>query len=106
MDAENRVSLLSTAFRGEPPMLGMLKALSEAMPPPDQATIDVTELQIGEKTISMRAETGGFEEASRIEAALQNSERFKEARKADEKKVGEKVVFNLSIPLGDEEDPS
>lgn len=104
MGTTTRVDVLGSAVRGEPLTLTLLKELSEAMPPHKEATIDVKEMVLSETALSFEAETDGYEEAARIEASLQNTERFKNANKGDEKKVRDKVVFNVSIPLvGDDE---
>ena len=96
---------LRAAIRGEPPTLTLLREFSEAMPPPEEAKIDVKEMTLSETAISVKASTDGYEQAAKIEASLQNAARFKGAAKGDEKKKGDKVEFNLTIPLetGEEE---
>ncbi len=103
MAVTERVALLGAAIRGQPPTLTLLKSLSEGMPPPSEATIDIKELTLSETAVNLKAETAGYEEAARIEASLQNVQRFKTANKGDEKKMGDKVQFSLSIPLGGSE---
>lgn len=97
-----RVEALGATVGGEPPTLGLLKLLSEKAPPHAQARIDVKELTIGEQSIALRAETDSYESAARIEEALRREPRFKEARKSDEKKTGDALGFNLTIPLASE----
>ena len=99
MAVTERVEALGAAIRGRPPTLTLLKELSEGMPPPSEATIDVKELTLSETAVNLKAETAGYEEAARIEASLRNTQRFKAANKSDEQKLGDKVQFNLSIPL-------
>jgi type IV pilus assembly protein PilM len=99
-----RVANLGTILSDEPPATTMLTDLTEAVPPPDQARIAVTELTLSETSITMKAETDGFESATRIESSLQRSERFKSAQKGDEKKSKDGVRFTITIPLGVESD--
>ena len=47
----------------------------------------------------MKVETGGFEDAAKIESSLKANARFKQAQKGDEKKRREKVRFTITIPL-------
>lgn len=98
-ETTTRVDTLSTIYQGKPPILEMLKDLSEGMPSHEDAPIDVRELTLSTTAINIKAETIGYEQAARIEAALKNVARFQAASKGDEKKMGEKVQFNLSIPL-------
>ena len=69
------------------------------MPAHASAVLDVTELSITSGTISMKVETGGFEDAAKIESSLKANARFKQAQKGDEKKRREKVRFTITIPL-------
>jgi Tfp pilus assembly PilM family ATPase len=98
-----KVEALKAAIRGEPPSLTLLKEISESMPRPEDATIDVRQLTLSEKVITIEAETDGFEAAAKIEASLQNNARFESATKGDEKKRGDKVLFDISIPLVSQE---
>jgi len=105
LSTTQKVEALRAAIRGEPPTLTLLREFSEAMPPPEEAKIDVKEMTLSETAISVKASTDGYEQAAKIEASLQNAARFKGAAKGDEKKKGDKVEFNLTIPLetGEEE---
>ncbi len=87
----------------EPPILSLWEALANNVPSAKTTRIDVLELSISEGTIQVKAETDGFEDASKIESSLQKYPKFKEARKSDEKKVKESVRFTVTIPLGAEE---
>jgi Tfp pilus assembly PilM family ATPase len=100
-ETTRRVEALGATVAGIPPTLEILKSLSEKVPPPSQARIDVRELTISEGSISFRAETDSYESAAKIEEALQKDDRFKSARKGDEKKVGEALTFTMTIPLGE-----
>lgn len=95
-----RVDKLGSVVSGLPPTLDMLKTLSERVPRAADARIDVRELTIAEDTVMMKAETDSYETAAKIETALKNDPRFKDARKADEKKTGEALTFSVTIPLG------
>ncbi|MDP2309065.1 MAG: pilus assembly protein PilM [Pseudomonadota bacterium] len=100
-ETTRRVEALGATVAGVPPTLEMLKSLSEKVPSPNQARIDVRELTISEASITFRAETDSYESAAKIEESLQKDERFKSARKGDEKKVGEALTFTMTIPLGE-----
>lgn len=104
-ETTRRVEALGATVAGVPPTLDVLKSLSENVPSPSQARIDVRELTISEGSISFRAETDSYESAATIEESLQKDDRFKSARKGDEKKVGEGLTFTMTIPLG-EADPA
>jgi hypothetical protein len=97
------VDTLGEAMLGQPPMLTLLKDLTTAMPPPEEARIDVKELNIADAAMSFQAETDGYETAAKIEAALQKSPKFSRATKGEEKKVGEGVSFSVTIPFGEED---
>jgi Tfp pilus assembly PilM family ATPase len=99
-----RVEALQAAVLGEPPTLTLLKDLSAAMPPPEEARIDVKELTISENAMSIKAETDGYDTAARIETSLKQSARFKDATKGDEKKMGDHLVFTVTVPLGDDDE--
>jgi len=103
LSTAQKVEALKASIRGEPPSLTLLKEISAAMPSPEDATIDVRELVLSENSVTISASTDGYEAAAKIEASLQNAERFQHAAKGDEKKRGDKVQFDISIPLGVEE---
>lgn len=97
--AKARVESLGATISGQPPTLGMLKSISETLPPSGEARIDVRELTITTETVSFKADTDGYEAAAKIEEALKKDPRFAEAHKSDEKKVGDALSFSMSIPL-------
>ena len=105
LEVQLRVDALGATVSGAPPVLSLLKQLSLALPANNEARIDVRELTITEEAVSMRAETDSYESAAKIEESLQGSATFSQARKSDEKKLGEGLSFNLSIPLGEPESP-
>jgi len=93
---------LGSTVSGVPPTLELLRQISEHVPGPSNARIDVRELNIGEAAVTMKAETDSYEMAAQIEDSLRQEPRFKDAKKADEKKVGEALSFSLTIPLNAE----
>ncbi len=102
-EVTSRVDRLGSLLSEEPPMLDLVRRLSEAMPPPSQARIDVRELSVGPTGITIKAETDGYEAATRIESALQAAKGFEGARKGDEKKSRNGVRFNITIPRGEDD---
>lgn len=102
VEATTRVDALGSILSDEPPTWGLLAEISRRVPAGDEATLDVTELSISPTNIVLKAETDGYEQAAKIEAALQRSDRFKQASKGDEQKKRDKVRFTITIPLDDE----
>ncbi len=98
-ETASRQAAIEAILPDEPPILSLMEAISVNVPASTDARIDVQELQISDATISIKAETDGFEDAAKIEASLQRYPRFKDARKGDEKKVKEVVRFTVTIPL-------
>jgi Tfp pilus assembly PilM family ATPase len=94
-----RVDLLGSIISPEPPVLGHLARISDSVPPNSDAVLDVDELTIADGLITLKGETGGYEEAARIEAAMQKVPGFEQAKRGDEQKKKDKVRFTLTIPL-------
>ena len=94
-----RVSVLESTVAGEPQILGLLKELSEALPAPGDARVEVTNLTISETSVVMKAKTTGYEAASTIEQAIQSKERFKDATRGDETKQRNGLTFSITIPM-------
>lgn len=105
-EVNTRVDLLGATVNGVPPTLERLRQLSQGVPPAGQARIDVRELTVTEQAVTLRAETDSYESAEKIEESLKGDPAFAEARKSDEKKVGEVLTFNLNIPLASGQDAS
>jgi Tfp pilus assembly PilM family ATPase len=105
-DVGERVNVLEGTAAGQPPTLLLIKELSEAMPSPSDARVEVTSMTISESSIYFKAKTTGYEAAATIEQAIQSKERFKDATKGDEKKSGSGLSFSITIPLdqGEEEE--
>ncbi len=104
-ETTKHLDALGATVSGVPPTLELLKAISDRVPGASQARIDVRELTISEAAVSFKAETDSYESAAKIEEALKRDDRFKAARKGDEKKVGEALSFTMTIPLGETETP-
>jgi type IV pilus assembly protein PilM len=105
-EALERVESLGAIIGGEPPLLTMIKDLSQAMPGASEARVEVKELKVNEKSVQMKIETTGYEAAATIEAALKKRDQFAHAVRSDEKKKGEGISFTITIPLesaGEEE---
>ncbi|MCB9778260.1 MAG: pilus assembly protein PilM [Alphaproteobacteria bacterium] len=105
LEATSRVDTLGEIVADQPPTASLLRDLSIAMPPPDQARVDVRILSLNSSTITLDAETDGFEAVGRIESALQQNPRFAGARKGneDKRRTGE-VRFKITIPRNAEGD--
>jgi Tfp pilus assembly PilM family ATPase len=98
-----RVDILEGAMQGEPPMLVLLKEISQAFPPPKDVRVEVREMTLSPTSVRMKAETTGYEAAASIEQSLQRRARFKDTVKGDEKKLGDGISFSLTIPLDGEQ---
>jgi hypothetical protein len=94
-----RVDALGDTLGGVPPTLDLLRLVSENVPAPDVARVDVREMTIAEDAVSFKAETDSYEAAAKIEEGLRRSARLQTARKSEEKKVGDVVTFTVNIPL-------
>jgi hypothetical protein len=81
----------------------MLKKLSDALPAIRVARVDVRELTLTAEALSFKAETDSYEAAAKIEETLRSDPTFAQAVKGEEKKSGDMLVFNMSIPLGEPE---
>ncbi len=97
--SNDKLDKLGSITATEPPMLTLVKAISEGMPPHEKARIDVSEMVISKTSINLKAETDGFQTATEIEQALKKHPRFKQAQKADEKSMRDGIRFSIIIPL-------
>ncbi len=100
---EERVELLGATIGHDPPILTLLHDISEAMPPHQEARVEVSELTLSGQAVKFTAKTDSYDSAARIESSLQKNERFRNAKKGDEKKLGDGIKFTMTIPLGDDE---
>jgi general secretion pathway protein L len=96
-----KVDALKALHTTEPPTLALLREISEAVPPGDEARIDVTEMTIAEGSLSFDAETDSFNTATKIENTLREHPRFKDAKKGEERKCKDDICFKMTIPLGE-----
>jgi type IV pilus assembly protein PilM len=97
-----RIDLLGSIVSGKPPTITALSQLSDALPEPSAARVDVSELTVNDSSINMKAETDGYDAAATIESSLQANTKFKRARKGDEKKSRNGIQFSVTISLEDE----
>ena len=102
VETMERIELLGSIVSGKPPTITTLNQLSKALPEPSSARIDVSELTINENSINLKAETDGYDAAATIESSLQANQKFKQARKGDEKKNRNGIQFSVTISLKDE----
>ena len=82
VDSSEKMSKLGSIVAEEPPVLGLLKAISEYLPKHSDARVDVSDLNITDNAIIMKATTDGFEDAAEMEASLQKFPKFKGAKKS------------------------
>ncbi|MBW1878704.1 MAG: pilus assembly protein PilM [Deltaproteobacteria bacterium] len=88
---------------GTPPTIDKVYELTKAFPPPNEVTVEVSELTITPATISFTAETDGYAPAALVEESLRKQPLFKDVAKGNDRKVRDKVSFTVTIPLtGDE----
>jgi len=95
------IDLLGSVVSGKPPTITALSQLSNALPEPSAARIDVSDLTVNDSSINMKAETDGYDAAATIETSLQANTTFKQARKGDEKKSRNGIQFSVTIALDD-----
>ena len=102
MPPTSRVDALGSILSDVPPTLELYRKIAQGVPAHKDARIDVSELTITRTSVSFKAETDGFEEATRVESALQSVEGFANAKKGDEKRDRQgNVDFSVTIPLGE-----
>lgn len=94
-----QLAALEGVISDAPPTLNILRELSNGVPLPANAKVDVTELSILPEAISMKVDTDGFESATKIENSLKSRPLFVNATGGDSKKVGDIVRFTVTIPL-------
>lgn len=97
-ETARRVEVLGAVAGGLPPTLETLKQITQVLPP--DVKIDVKEFNAEPDAIMMKAETDSYDTAARIEQLIKSVPAFSQARKAEEKKVGEILQFTIMIPLG------
>ena len=94
-----QLDALNGVISDAPPTLNILRELSDGVPMPADAKVDVTELSILPEAISLKIDTDGFESATKIENSLKERPLFVNATGGDSKKVGDIVRFTVTIPL-------
>ncbi len=95
-----QVEALSGVISDVPPTLNMIREISDGVPAPAEAKVDVTELTITDESVILKIDTDGFEAATEIENSLKMRPLFSSAQGGDSKKVGDIVRFTVTIPLG------
>jgi hypothetical protein len=100
--ATDRVNKLDSLQSTVPPTLDLYRQLVRGMPPHTEARIDISKLTITSNSIFFEAETDGFEEAARVESALQDIDGFESAKKGDEVRDRQgNIKFSVTIPYGE-----
>lgn len=92
-EAEQRAEALGDG--GVPPATDLQHALAQALPPPQDVTIDVTSLTYSSRALEFEAEVDSYSAASAVEAALQRTDRFSTCTKSNEQQRRQKVSFNV-----------
>ncbi len=102
-DAVRRAEVLTN--EGPPATVQAYFDLTQAFPPADTVSVEVSELIIARDKISFVAETDGYASSAAVEESLRKVKRFSEATKGDEAKTGSgRVRFPITIPLGEDSD--
>jgi type IV pilus assembly protein PilM len=102
-DAVQRAEVLGNGTGGVPPTVDALYHLTGAFPPHPDVTVEVSDLTITPVSISLNAETDGFQSSSKVEESLKANPRFHTAVKGQETKLANgRVRFPITIPLGEE----
>jgi type IV pilus assembly protein PilM len=102
-DAVQRAAVLGNGTGGVPPTVDVLYHLTGAFPPHPEVTVEVSDLTITPVSISLNAETDGFQSSSKVEEALKANPRFHTAVKGQETKLANgRVRFPITIPIGEE----
>lgn len=100
--AQERAAVLGEGS-GVPPTVQMLADLTEAFPPADEVTVDVSDLQISQSVVTFTAETDGYASSAAVVESLQQNARFASAEKGKETKARDKLTFSVRIDLDGEE---
>lgn len=102
IDAQRQSALLGDSSE-IPPTVDTLYQLHTSVPAANTTIIDITQLQISENLIVMKAETDGFNSVARIEESLQRNPNFTTAAKGNESKTSKgTVAFTITVDRGDE----
>lgn len=100
-DAVQRAQVLGNGTGGVPPTVDALYHLTQAFPPHPDVTVEVSELTISPQSITLNAETDGFQSSAKVEEKLKANPRFHTATKGQEQKLANgRVRFPITIPLG------
>ncbi|OGP13521.1 MAG: hypothetical protein A3I75_03195 [Deltaproteobacteria bacterium RIFCSPLOWO2_02_FULL_50_16] len=81
-------------------VLDVIKTISEIVPPKDQISMDVEEVNIAGTRLNVKGRTKSFEEVDRIKTAMMNSKLFKDVSSGNIRKgVQDEVKFDLSMEI-------
>lgn len=101
-DAVQRADVLGDGTVAVPPTIDALYHLTLAFPPHPDVTVEVSDLTITASSITLNAETDGFQSSSKVEEKLKEDPRFHAATKGQEQKLANgHVRFPITIPLGE-----
>jgi len=89
-----------------PPATSMVYDLSQTLPPPQDLTIDVTQMTITPRALEFEAEVDSYGAADQVEMALQNSERFESCTKSNEQQRRGKVSFSVLCEFDSQDEGS
>jgi hypothetical protein len=73
--------------------------LTVAVPDPETVTVNVSDLTMGNLSMTFNAETDTYESAAAIETSIQAVEAFADAVKSNERRSRDNVTFTMTIPL-------
>jgi hypothetical protein len=95
---EDRADVLAGEGR-VPPTVDLLLLLTDAFPDPETVTVNVSDLTMGNLSMTFNAETDTYESAAAIETSIQAVEAFADAVKSNERRSRDNVTFTMTIPL-------
>jgi len=96
-DVGSRLELLDQTVEDGAPTLELIRSLSQAMPPHEEARVEVTELTISDSSVTLKAKTTGYEAAALIEQSLQDNG-FEGAERGSDQRLGTGLTFVITIP--------
>jgi hypothetical protein len=99
-DSKARATMLG-GVGGPPPTIDMLDRFWNTVEPEDGIGREIT---VTPTTVNFEAEVPDYAGVAKVEEALQGADVFKQATKGSETKRGSKVVFDVTIPIGEQAD--
>jgi general secretion pathway protein L len=108
MDDELRKAREKSAMLGdgsvEPPTLAVLLEVTEALPKPEDTTVDVSQMTVTESNITFTMVVDGYQARDSVVTSLQANERFAAAESSNCSKRRDKVQCSVTIPLIESEE--